>query len=52
MKPVAVKASYSILSQFLSHTDKKSSDGPEDGEVIELTEANFDRLVLQSDDLW
>lgn len=37
-----------------SRLGKKPSDGKskDDSDVVELTDANFDKLVLESDDVW
>lgn len=40
--------------QVYSRLGKKPSEGKPtgDSEVVELTDANFDKLVLQSEDVW
>ena len=48
-----MEACYSeLLLVPLCPNKNNSFSGGKDGEVVELTESNFKKLVLQSDDMW
>ncbi|KAG5890118.1 hypothetical protein JTB14_005247 [Gonioctena quinquepunctata] len=48
----ALKAAKSKVKSVLDGGSSKSSGSSDDKDVIELTDSNFDKLVLQSDDMW
>lgn len=49
----ALKAARSKVKAALDGgSSSRSSDADDDKDVIELTESNFDKLVVQSDDMW
>nr|XP_023011529.1 protein disulfide-isomerase A6 homolog [Leptinotarsa decemlineata] len=48
----ALKAVRSKVKSTLDGGSSKSSESSSDKDVIELTDSNFDKLVLQSEDMW
>ncbi|XP_018578009.1 protein disulfide-isomerase A6 homolog [Anoplophora glabripennis] len=49
----ALKAARSKVKTVLDGgSSSRSSDSGDDKDVIELTDSNFDKLVVQSDDMW